>query len=163
MELARQSPPGANGVRFYPHLTGATSPIWRPEARGAFAGLSLAARPADIVRSVLEGVAFQIRSNVDVMASMTPIGEILLFGGGARHPLWGELIAQATGKPVYTTRMSDVANWGACVLAGVGAGLYQDGRILEVSQGARLCSVPSPERVRQYDDMYQVYREDEMR
>ena len=163
MELARQSPPGANGVRFYPHLAGATSPIWRPEARGAFAGLSLAARPADIVRSVLEGVAFQIRSNVDVMASMTPIGEIVLFGGGARHPLWGELIAQATGKPVYVAKMSDVANWGACVLAGVGAGLYKDDRILEVSQGACWCSVPSPERVRQYDDMYQVYREDERR
>jgi xylulokinase len=190
MELASQSPPGANGVRFFPHLTGATSPLWEPGARGAFAGLSLATGAADIVRSVLEGVAFQIRSNVDVITSlapveamtpsgtMTPSAEIVLFGGGARHPLWGELIAQVTGKPVYVTGMADVANWGACILAGVGAGLYRDSAVLEpigpdglgtalsrrtCSQGARLCCVPSPGHVRQYDELYRAYLEAEAR
>jgi xylulokinase len=163
MDLARRSPPGANGVRFYPHLTGATSPLWRSEARGAFHGLSLAARPKDLVRSVVEGVAFQIRSNLEVIESLAEVNEVVLFGGGARHPLWGEIIAQVTGKPLYVTPMADVANWGACLLAGVGAGIYQTYLAPDRAQGAHLCCAPVVGQVDQYRALYAAYQDAEQR
>jgi len=156
--LAGQSPPGANGVRFFPHLTGAASPLWHSEARGTFTGLGLATDSADIVRSVLEGVTFQIRSNIDVMDSLVAVEKLVLFGGGAKSRLWCEIISQVTNKPAYVTKMADVANWGACVLAGIGAGLYEDYMSEELPQELSLRHLPSPANVRQYDELYREYR-----
>jgi xylulokinase len=52
-EWAGRARLGASGVHFYPHLAGATSPIWDAGVRGAFTGLSLATGKAEIVRSIL--------------------------------------------------------------------------------------------------------------
>jgi xylulokinase len=160
-ELANQSPPGANGVRFYPHLTGATSPLWQVGARGAFTGLSLATSSADLVRSVLEGIAFQIKSNLDVIQSMTSVEELVLFGGGAKSDLWCDIISQVTDKPTYVTEMVDVANWGACVLAGLGAGIYEEYTAAELATGLTLRSAPVAQVVNDYDAIFQEYLETE--
>src|SRR5690606_12463623 len=55
---AAAAPPGANGVTFKPYLAGERSPHLRPDLRGSLHGLSLATTSADVVRAVLEGVAF---------------------------------------------------------------------------------------------------------
>jgi sugar (pentulose or hexulose) kinase len=88
---------------------------------------------------------------------------VVLFGGAARHPLWGEIIAQVTGKPLYVTPMADVANWGACLLAGVGAGIYETYLAPDRAQGAHLCCAPSAEQVGRYQDLYAAYRDAEHR
>lgn len=162
-EMAAKSPPGANGVCFYPHLSGAGSPHWRADVWGAFLGLTLAAGPGDIVRSVLEGVAFQIQENLEVMDAMgIAVDELVLFGGGAQSPLWVHLIGDVTGKPVTVTEMVDVANWGACVLAGVGAGLFE-GDILgrPVSRETKSRRLPRPEIAEHYTSLYRHYRSQE--
>ncbi len=152
-QLAAGSPPGANGVRFYPHLAGAASPVWQAAARGAFTGLSLATGPADIVRSVLEGIAFQIRANLAAMATLAPVEELVLFGGGARSALWAQIIAEATSLRVGVAEMVDVANWGACLLAGVGVGLCPD----RLAAGSGATCEPSPAAIARYDGIYQEY------
>jgi xylulokinase len=92
-EAAARVPPGAGGAFFYPHLAGATSPHWQVEARGAFHGLSLSTSRPELTRAVLEGVAFQIRQNLEVLEELIgPAREIILFGGGARSRLWQEII-----------------------------------------------------------------------
>ena len=156
-ELAKQAPPGAKGVQFYPHLVGAASPLWQVEARGVVTGLSLATSRADIVRSVLEGVAFQIRSNLEVIESITAVEELILFGGGAKSELWANIIAEVTGKPVRMTEMADVANWGACILAGIGTDLFGDGMSSWPSGSLSPTVVPTIHAVQQYDDLYREY------
>ncbi len=161
--LAADSPPGAHGVRFYPHLSGAGSPHWRADVWAAFAGLTLAAGPGDIVRSVLEGVAFQIRANLEVMEEMgIAIDELMLFGGGAQSPLWSEMISDVTGKPTTITEMVDVANWGACILAGMGAGFIR-GDVLSRSfgKGHEPYLEPRPNIVERYHEIYRQYRTQE--
>ena len=158
--LARESPPGAMGVCFYPHLGGATSPHWRAGVRGAFLGLSLAAGSRDIVRSVLEGVAFQIRSNIEVIEALgMPVEEVILFGGGARSSLWPQLICNITGKPATCTSMVDVANWGACLLAGAAAGLFgKDLLDRPPCKGISTHWEPQPEAAAKYADICAHYR-----
>jgi sugar (pentulose or hexulose) kinase len=161
--LAADSPPGAHGVRFYPHLSGAGSPHWRADVWAAFIGLTLAAGPGDIVRSVLEGVAFQIRANLEVMEEMgIAIDKLILFGGGAQSPLWAQMISDITGKPATTTDMVDVANWGACILAGMGAGLIR-GDVLSRSfgKGHEPYLEPRPNIVERYHEIYRQYRAQE--
>jgi len=159
--LAAGSPPGANGVRFYPHLAGATSPYWQPDAHGAYLGLQLASGAGDIVRALLEGVAFQIRANLAIMEETAGAVEALvLFGGGARSALWREIIAAITGKPVAPTLTPDIAAWGAALLAGVGAGLVTH-QFSRAATAAEAMFQASPAAIEQYDGLYRVYRQEE--
>ena len=153
--LAERSVPGAHGVRFYPHLTGATSPLWQKDARGAFLGLTLASDAGDIVRSVLEGIAYQIRANLDVIEALTPVEGLILFGGGARSRLWAGIIAAIAAKPVRVTEIVDVANWGACVLAGAGAGLFDP--VVDLTASVSASIVPQDQDVAEYEALFREY------
>jgi len=158
-ELAAGSPPGSNGVRFYPHLMGATSPHWRADVWGAFLGLTLAVGSGDMVRSLLEGVAFQIRTNLQVIEGMgISVEELILFGGGSRSPLWPQIISDVTGKSVVVPPTVDMATWGACILAGHGVGALTDGdRELLTARGGRSHFYPQPEAVKRYEEVYHQY------
>ena len=163
--MAATSPPGAHGVCFYPHLAGASSPHWRADVWGAFLGLSLATGPQDIVRGVLEGVCFQIRENLEAMESTgIAIDETVLFGGGARSALWAQMISDVTGKPTSALAEVDVANWGACVLAGMGAGLFGGNVLgLRAHEAARTRWLPRSETADRYQEVYHCYRLQEQR
>ena len=162
-ELAAGSPPGSNGLFFYPHLMGATSPHWRTDVWGAFLGLTLAVGPGDMVRSILEGIAFQIRSNLKVIEEMgIPVEELILFGGGAQSSLWSQIISDVTGKPVVVTPTVDVATWGACILAGLGVGVLTNGDLERLAaRGGRSRLYPQPEAVRRYEEVYHHYTQQE--
>ena len=128
--LAEQSQPGANGVYFYPHFTGAGSPYWKENAKGSFHGITLNTGKADMIRSLLEGIAFQIKINIDTAQEITKtkINEIRLFGGGSKQAFWVRMIADVTGLPVSRLYTPEVANVGAALLAakGAGAGISND-------------------------------------
>ena len=93
---------------------------------------------------------------------MTAVDELVIFGGGAKSQLWSSIISQVTDKPIYVTRTVDVANWGACILAGVGAGLYEGHMAIKLSDDLTLCCVPSAPAVSQYRDIYEEYLDSEM-
>ena len=57
--LMEGSVPGAGGARFIPALAGSGAPHWSAEARGAFLDLGVGHTEADLVRALLEGVAFE--------------------------------------------------------------------------------------------------------
>lgn len=123
---AGQSPPGARGVFFYPHLTGATSPHWEGQARGTFHGLSLATQRGDMTRAVLEGVAYQVRENLAVAEQIAgPVERLIVFGGGAKSSLWREIVSDVLNRPLAFTPTVEAAGLGAAMLAGVGCGLFR--------------------------------------
>lgn len=153
--LARTSPPGARGVRFYPHLSGASAPHWNAAASAGFHGLSLACGREDLARAVYEGVACEIRANLDVMRELAPVEALLLFGGGSRSLLWREILSALAGLPLAALPDADAALWGASRLAGFGAGIFAD----PTSPAADLDFIPpSPPRVEAYQAVYQDYR-----
>ncbi len=162
-EMAADSFPGSNGVYFYPHLSGAGSPHWRADVLGAFFGLTLAAGPGDVVRSVLEGVTFQIRANLEVLESLgITIEKLILFGGGAQSSLWSQIISDVTGRPVEVMESVDVATWGACILAGTGARLLTEGDLEQpTTKGKQSHFSSRSECVRRYEEIYHRYRTQE--
>jgi len=98
LALAASSPAGANGVTFVPYLAGERTPHMRADLRGSLQGLSLATTEGDIVRAVVEGVAFSLRDALDVMrplvrSSQAGPSRFLATGGGAASDLWLETIA----------------------------------------------------------------------
>ena len=124
-KLAENSPQGANGLFFYPHFTGAGSPYWKDEAKGSFYGITLSADKSDMIRSLLEGIAFQIKVNIEALEKINSveIKEVRLFGGGAKQEFWVQLIADVVGLPVNVLYTAEAANVGASMLAAKGIGI----------------------------------------
>jgi xylulokinase len=119
-EMAARAKPGSAGVMFFPHLYKDTT-----DAKGAFIGLSLQAETGDIVRAVLEGIAFQMKLHLSDMERIGASGrELRLFGGGARGDVWCQIIADVTGKKVVVPRTHETANLGAAMIAGIGCGFF---------------------------------------
>lgn len=157
--LAADVPPGADGLTMLPHLMGAFSPEYVPEATGVFAGLTLHHAKGHFVRAVLEGVAFMLRRNLELLADAgAPATEIRSHGGGARSPLWNQVKADVCGRPVVTLNGEDAAVRGDAMLAGVAVGVFPD---LAVA-ASTMISVdrryePDPATRSAYDDAYSRY------
>lgn len=126
MQLAEQSQPGARGVLFLPHLAGERSPHRDPDARGAWVNLSLAHTQADLVRAVLEGVAFSLREALDVIHTLTPLHQLLATGGGARSGVWLRILADVLQTELIAPKAEEGAAYGAATLAMVGVGAYSN-------------------------------------
>jgi len=112
---------------FLPHLSGASSPLWRKELRGSFHNLSLSTTSEDMILAVLEGVAFEIRKNIEVMEELVGKGEeIVVFGGGGKNKIWQVILATILGKALLFLGVKEASALGAAILASKAAG-YGEG------------------------------------
>jgi xylulokinase len=125
--LASQSPAGGHGLLFLPYLLGERAPVWDPQARGAFVGLTSRHTWPDMARAALEGVAFNLRQILDLvdMASPHDAAAITAAGGPARMTSWNQIKADVFGRPVDVPRETDVAVVGAAMIAATGMGWYR--------------------------------------
>lgn len=125
---ADAAPPGAGGLLFLPYLQGERSPVWDPFARGVFCGLKLTSSKRDMLRAVLEGVAYAIRQNMEIIEGLgaVRVREILTMGGSAKSRVWNRIKASVLGKPVRPLEFGETSLLGAAMLAGIAAGVYKD-------------------------------------
>lgn len=152
--------PGAEGLLFLPHLTGERTPHLDPYARGAFVGLTARHGAAHMTRAVMEGVVFSMRDALEVMRGLgVSVEQIRATGGGARSPLWRRLQADVYDEPIHRATADEGPAYGAALLGGVAANLYEDVR--------EACSVvslrdevtePTAEHAKIYDEHYEIYR-----
>ena len=117
---------GAEGLRFLPYLTGERTPHADPAARGAFVGLTVRHTRAHLTRAVLEGVAFGLRDSLELMrAAGVPLpAQLRASGGGAKSPLWRQVVADVLGVPLVLTGTTEGAAYGAALLAAVAGGWF---------------------------------------
>lgn len=124
--LADQTTPGADGMLLLPHLMGAYSPVPNPAARGVFSGFTLSHGRGHFVRAVLEGVAFMLRQNLEMIGRAgVPVHELRSTGGGSRSPLWNQIKADVCNLPLLTLASEDTALLGDAILAGVASGMFR--------------------------------------
>jgi xylulokinase len=156
---ASQSPVGANGVFFHPYLQGERCPYWDANLRASFTGVSISSTRGDFARALMEGVAFSLRDCYRTLEEMRlPVKRIFLIGGGARSRLWSEIVANVFNCKVAVPTPGD-ASFGACLLAGVGIGLFAD-----VKDAVAKCLhidrtiAPDPSAAAKYDHLFTCYR-----
>ena len=151
---------GENPVFFLPYLMGERSPINDTDARGAFVGLSMDTKRADLVQAVLEGVAFAIRDSVEVAKDLgIPITSSKLCGGGAKSLLWRKILANVLNMTLESPASEQGPGMGGAMLAMVACG--EDANVQAVC--SRLMSVasvvqPEPELAAKYEVQYQKFR-----
>ena len=120
-------PAGADGLVFLPYLSGERSPIWDPEARGAFVGLTLSHTRAHFVRAVVEAAALALRHVIaPIAAAGASIRELRVSGGTAQSQVWNQLKADVTGLVVAVPRVPETALLGAAINGAAGIGAFHD-------------------------------------
>jgi len=160
---AAQAPIGAGGLLFLPHLVGERTPHMDPAARGAFIGLTVSHGRAHLIRSVIEGATFACADAYQVLLESalgaTLPERVLLAGGGARSPLWQQIVADVLGVSVERLMVSEQSAMGAALLAGAGAGLFDV--VSEASRWARSGPpvAPDPSAHARYQELLSLYRE----
>ena len=101
-ELAASVRAGAGGVMFTPWLNGERTPVEDRTLRGAFLNVSLETGRGEMVRAVLEGVAFNTRWLLDAVEKFAgrPLPTLRILGGGAQSDLWCQIHADVLGRRV---------------------------------------------------------------
>jgi xylulokinase len=152
-DAAASVEPGAEGLLFQPYLAGERTPHMNPNLRGSFVGLTLRHTWKHMARAVMEGVIFSLRDGLELMRDLSAnFDQAIASGGGTKHPLWLQLQADVFGVPVRTAQTPEAAAFGAALLAGVGAGVFED-----VPQACARCVKWSEEVVEPRVEMTQRY------
>ncbi|MFH1006115.1 MAG: xylulokinase [Candidatus Latescibacterota bacterium] len=124
---AAQAEPGSEGLIFLPYLNGERTPHQDADARGVFFGIGARHTRAHMVRSVLEGITYAMLDSLEIIRSLgIGVEEIRSTGGGARSAFWRQLQADVYQAPVVTVNNLEGPAFGAALMAGVGAGVFQD-------------------------------------
>lgn len=106
---------------FHPYLFGSPH---GPMASGGFLGLRGWHDRGDMLRAVIEGIAFNHRVHVDALRDGFRIDEARLTGGISRNPRFARIFADALGMAVTVSATEEAAAWGAALCAGAGIGLF---------------------------------------
>ena len=151
--------PGADGLVFLPYLAGERSPLWDPQARGAFVGLTLGHRRAHLARAILEAAALAIRHVARPMLEAgLAVTAMRACGGPAADDGWNQIKADVTGFTVEVPRVRETAAVGAAIVAAVGVGAQPDlpSAIRAMTSIDRRFE-PDPGRAAIYDDVFETY------
>jgi len=120
---AAQSPPGARGLYWLPYLMGERTPHLDAAARGGWIGLTAKHTRADLIRALIEGVAYSQKDGLDLITALgVSVASIRASGGGARSSLWRQILADMFDKPVVTMASQEGSALGAAILAMVATG-----------------------------------------
>ncbi|WP_069804177.1 xylulokinase [Thermogemmatispora onikobensis] len=161
--LAREAegaPPGCEGLLFLPYLQGERTPHLDAYARGGWIGLTAAHDRRHLIRSVLEGVAFSLKDCFTIITAQgLRLEQVRATGGGARSPLWRQIIADVLGVELAVTNASEGPAFGAALLAGVAAGIYPSVEAAcEATVRVTESTAPQSELVTLYARFYEQYR-----
>lgn len=119
--------PGSNGLIFLPYLTGINSPDLNPNAKGVFYGINISHKKAHFARSIMEGIAYLIRKNLDYLKKVNiNTNKLISLGGGSKSNAWNQIKADVIGKDIIVTGEDEPTSLGAAILAAVKLGLYKD-------------------------------------
>jgi xylulokinase len=152
---------GAEKLLCLPYWTGAMTPYWDGHARGAFVGLSGLHGKAHMYRAILESIALEERLLTTGVEQATgqALDEIVLLGGGARSPLWCQIIANVLGRSVKLAREQESTALGAGIHAAAAVGLHKDIRTAaDAMTGTERNFEPDMASHQRYSDIFQAYR-----
>ena len=157
--ILQDAPAGPTSLLLLPHFAGSGTPTLDVHSKGAILGLTFATTQAELAKAALEGLTFELRTNLDLLRDAgAEIAELHAVGGGARSDLWLQLKADICNVPLRVPMVTDAACLGAALLAGVGAGVYPDfaAAVAQTVHWRRRVE-PDPDGVKAYAQRYGLY------
>lgn len=163
-EEAKQAAPGCGGLLFLPYVAGELCPLYNPNARGCFFGISTVTDKPEMIRAVMEGTACSARQVMELVLSTqksrekSGIKEIVVTGGPTKSSLWMQILCNVIGIPIVTLEKAEGGPVGDLILAGCAVGMFSTQK-----EGAeRFARVhrrfyPEQETVRLYEQVYRRF------
>ena len=158
---AAQAEPGSEGLIFLPYLTGERTPHKDANAMGTFFGITSRHTRGHLVRAVLEGITYAMNDSLGILRELgLEVEEIRATGGGAKSAFWRQLQADVYGAPVITVNATEGPAFGAALMAGVGAGMFEDlATATDALVQATTTAEPIQSNVETYREFYGAFRE----
>lgn len=151
--------PGSEGLVALPYFLGEKTPLLDPAARGVLFGLAPRHGRGHLHRALLEAVAHGFRHHVEIIeAAGHPVRAVRVMDGGARSPLWREIVADVLGRAVSYSPGAELGSaHGVAQVAGVAAGLWD--WTPPRAAGESIAHEPEPAAAARYGELHAVYRE----
>lgn len=118
-------PEGANGCLCVPYFQGRSTPDWNNEAKGVFANVTLATTKKDMLRSLLEGISYEIANGIDIMKKYVDISDIYVNGGLTGSEPFNEIQCNVYGTGIIRRGKADATARGALMVAAAALGMYR--------------------------------------
>jgi xylulokinase len=152
--------PGSTGLFWLPYLMGERTPHLDATARGGWIGITASHTRADLIRALMEGVSYSQKDCLEIIEQMGVAVESVRFsGGGARSPLWRQMMADVLGRRVSVLEHGEGSAYGAALLALVGTGEYSSVRELCKSVIREVQTFdPDPEGQKIYEAGHRTYQ-----
>jgi L-ribulokinase len=161
-ELAAEQPVGGHGLIALDWHNGNRSVLVNHELSGVLVGATLATRPPEIYRALLEATAFGTRIIIDAFEGAgVPVTELVIAGGLLKNAFLMQLYADVTRRPLSLIGSAQGPALGAAIHAAVAAGAYPDVPDAAKAMGKveRNVYLPDAARADAYDALYAEYRE----
>ncbi len=157
-EALAQSVPDTGGVFFVPAFTGLGAPYWAPDARGLFAGITQSTGRAELVRAVLESIAYSARDLADCMQrdSGVPLASVRCDGGASANDFLMQFQADVLGKPVDRPVERESTALGAAFLCMLALGLTDEAEIASLRRSEKIF-FPDPSVRERRETSYRQY------
>ncbi|MCU0599648.1 MAG: FGGY-family carbohydrate kinase [Desulfobacterales bacterium] len=158
-DIAGSVPPGSNRLLFLPWLNGERTPVDDTRLRGGFLNMSKTTNQNDMVRAVLEGVAYNTKWSLNHVERFVgrPLDPLNFIGGGAESSLWCQIFADVLNRKIRQVEHPRQANArGAAFIAAVGLGDITFDDVPNLIRIRQTFS-PDPANRKIYDELFEVF------
>ena len=158
--LAEAQPVGRHGLVALDWHNGNRSVLVDHDLSGLIVGQTLATRPEDVYRALIEATAFGARKIVETFeASGVPVEELVVAGGLMKNTFLMQVYADVLRRPLSVIGSAQGPALGSAIHAAVAAGAHPDITSAAAAMGRRVPSAYVPDRARAdaYDDLYEIY------
>lgn len=157
-KIVERVPVGCGGVVYHPYISvaGERAPFYHPYARASFFGISQVTTRESLIRAVYEGISLSIR---DCLSNVDESGTIFLAGGGAKSPVWAQMIADVVGMKVMIPMGKELGAKGVALMVGVSQGVYKnyEEAVKKACTFERIYE-PNLTNTKKYDLLYELYK-----
>lgn len=148
------------GILVMPHWQGAATPYMDVNSVGAIIGIDMSTDNNKLYKSLMEGVAYEMKTNILCLADAgVDIQRITTCGGGSKSKVWMQIRADIFGMPIDVLEVEEAGTLGAAVMAGCASGWYKD-LSDGVDQLVRIKKTyyPDSKNHQRYVELYEKYK-----
>lgn len=158
-KIAERVRPGADGLLFHPYLAGERAPLWNPDVRGSFFGLTLSHKKEHMIRSALEGVIYNLYTVFLALIECMegPVTRIQATGGFARSAVWRQMMSDIFESEVVVPESYESSCLGACILGLYATGKIESFEIVSEMIGSTYKHTPEEESVKEYRQLLPIF------
>jgi gluconokinase len=158
-KIAERVRPGADGLLFHPYLAGERAPLWNPDVRGSFFGLTLSHKKEHMIRAALEGVIFNLYTVFLALIECMdgPVTRIQATGGFARSDVWRQMMSDIFESEVVVPESYESSCLGACILGLYAIGEIDSFDVVSEMIGSTYKHTPKEEAVKDYRELLPIF------